>query len=78
MKSAFKKVGWDTQARQQLRALYLFIQKSLPQNAEKVRADIISVTDKLPFNPEIYSLDKYKDDNDGSFRAFEKNRYRVA
>ena len=28
--------------------------------------------------PEKFPLDKYKINNDGSYRAFEKHRYRVA
>ena len=30
------------------------------------------------FNPEIYGRDKYKINNDGSYRAFEIHRYRIA
>jgi len=33
---------------------------------------------KAAANPEIYGPDKYKTDNDSSYRAFEKHHYRVA
>ncbi len=40
--------------------------------------DIITAAEKAITNPEYYSPDKYKLDNDGSYRAFEKHRYRIA
>ncbi|MBO9684582.1 MAG: type II toxin-antitoxin system RelE/ParE family toxin [Flavisolibacter sp.] len=48
-----------------------------PQNARKVRDDIIALTRKLPSNPGKYAPDKYKENNDGSYRAFEKHKYRI-
>jgi len=73
-----RKIGWDRKATQQLKQLYTFIYKSSPQNAEKVRNDIVAIIDRIALHPEIYSPDKYKANNDGSFRAFEKHRYRIA
>jgi hypothetical protein len=36
------------------------------------------VVHKATLNPEIYGPDKYKTDNDGSYRTFEKHHYRIA
>ena len=47
------------------------------QNAEKVRAAILENIQKLLTCPEIYSPDKFKENNDGNFRAFELYHYRV-
>ncbi|MEN9548721.1 MAG: hypothetical protein RIR12_1312 [Bacteroidota bacterium] len=44
---------------------------------KKVVNDIVVSTEKAINNPTYYNLDKYKIDNDGSYRAFEKHHYRV-
>ncbi|MBA4140345.1 MAG: type II toxin-antitoxin system RelE/ParE family toxin [Segetibacter sp.] len=49
-----------------------------PKNAIKVTEDIYEAVNKAISNPEIYGPDKYKMDNDGSYRAFEKHRYRIS
>jgi plasmid stabilization system protein ParE len=48
------------------------------QNAEKVKADILTSTRKLAAHPEIYPPDKYRKNNNGSFRAYELHHYRIA
>lgn len=48
------------------------------QNAEKVMTDILASTRKLAANPEMYPPDKYRNNNDGSFRAYEVHHYRIA
>jgi hypothetical protein len=47
------------------------------QNAVKVRQTIINSILSLPENPEKYPLDKYKTNNDGTWRAFEIYHYRI-
>lgn len=71
------KVIWSDEARLQLRTAYNHIKKDAPQNARKVRSDIVSITGSLPVNPGKYPPDKYKLSNDGSYRVFEKHKYRV-
>jgi plasmid stabilization system protein ParE len=72
-----KKITWSANAKAQLKSAYDYIRKDSPKNAVKVRSDIAAITKMLPLHPEIYSLDKYKEHNDGSYRAFEKHHYRV-
>ena len=69
---------WSDEASLQLKAAYEFIKKDSVQNAEKVRDEIVAITRTLAKYPSKYSPDKYKLSNDGSYRAFEKHRYRVA
>jgi plasmid stabilization system protein ParE len=57
---------------------YKYILLDSYQNAEKVRADILASTRKLAINPEMHPPDKYKKNNDGSFRAYELHRYPIA
>jgi len=43
-----------------------------------VKDTILFMTRKLADHPEEYPLDKFKKDNSGNYRAFEKYSYRVA
>ncbi len=61
-----------------MRRLFDYIRKDSPQNAAKVLEEIVKMAEKAVANPERYGPDKYKIDNDGSYRAFEKYHYRVA
>jgi len=61
-----------------LRALYKYICKDSPQNALKVVNDIVAAAEKAITNPAYYNPDKFKNDNDSSYRAFVKHRYRLA
>lgn len=72
------KVIWGKLALKQLNKAYNHIKKDSLQAAKKVRDEIIEITENLPNNPEIYPLDKYRKNNNGSIRFFEKYRYRVA
>ena len=69
---------WTRRSQQHLKALYNYISETSPQNAQKVVTDIITATEKAIANPSYYNPDKFKTDNDGSYRAFEKHHYRIA
>ena len=69
---------WTRRSQQHLKALYNYISQTSPQNAQKVVTDIITATEKAIANPTYYNPDKFKTDNDGSYRAFEKHHYRIA
>lgn len=72
------KVVWSIEATIQLKAAYNYIAKDSIKNAGKVRNDIVEIVKGLPSNPEVYPPDKYKINNDGSYHAFEKHRYRIS
>ena len=61
-----------------MRQVFKHISKDSPGNATKVIQDIADAVLKAVPNPEVYGADKYKADNDGSYRAFEKHHYRIA
>jgi len=71
-------VVWTKQSQKQMRQVFSHISKDSPLNASKVIHDIAEAVQKAAFNPEMYGPDKYKNDNDRSYRAFEKHHYRVA
>ncbi len=71
-------VFWTQPAQAHLRKLYEHIGKESPKNAHKVVEEIVMAVEKAIRNPDIYAPDKFKTDNDGSYRAFEKHHYRVS
>lgn len=68
---------WSKRASMELRMAYEYILQDSPQNAEKVRNEILETTIKLTKHPEKYPPDKYKKNNNGNWRAFEIYHYRV-
>ena len=73
-----RKVLWPASVQKQLEKAYKHILKDSPQNATKVKKDILDSTHKLALHPEIHPKDKYRETNDGSFRAYEIHHYRIA
>ena len=71
------KITWDTLAITQFLNAMAYIENDSPSNAEKVKRQILLKIDALLKHPEIHRLDKYRLNNDGTFRAFELHRYRV-
>lgn len=71
-------VVWTNISQKQMQQLFDYISKDSLQNASKVVRDITGAVQKASNNPEIYPPDKYKTSNDGSYRAFEKHRYRIS
>lgn len=72
------KVIWGKLALKQLQKSYLYIREESPQSADKVKDAIFKTAENLKNNPEIYPLDKYRKNNDGSVRAFELYSHRIA
>jgi plasmid stabilization system protein ParE len=69
---------WSKRARTELQKAYLYIQLDSLQNAEMVRDEIIDLTIDLSDHPTKYPPDKFKKDNDGTWRAFEMHHYRIS
>jgi len=69
---------WSKQAQAELAKAYEYIYEDSPKNAAKVRDEIIDTTIELPKHPEFYPPDKYKKNNDGTWRALELHRYRIS
>lgn len=65
-------IVWNTKASIYFQKAYEQIREESYANAEKVKNGIIKIIDQLPSNPEKYPPDKFKKDNPGNYRAFEK------
>ena len=70
-----RKVRWAESARRNLRKAIATIKEDSPKNARKVKITILQMVRKLPENPQYHPPDRFKIDNTGNFRAFEKYSY---
>ena len=66
---------WSKRAKTELIKAYEYIREDSPQNAAKVRDEIIDISIDLPKHPEKHPPDKYKKGNNGTWRAFEIYHY---
>ena len=71
-------VVWSNSAKAELKKAYEYIALDSIQNAKIVRDTLIDLTIELPNHPEKYPSDKFKKDNDGTWRAFEMYHYRIS
>lgn len=75
-----KKIIWSPTSLRQLEEIHediLEVSKSL-NIADSVVNDIMDSADILSLQPEIYTLDENKPNNDGSYRSYEVRTYNVA
>lgn len=72
------KIIIDDAAKKLLSEAYQFIKKDSPQNAVKVKNKILDSFKLLAKHPERHPPDKYRNNNDGSFRAYEIYSYRIS
>jgi plasmid stabilization system protein ParE len=75
---AGRQISWTKTALKQFEAIISYIASDSVVNAEKVSQEILNELNKAVKNSAFFPPDKYKQNNDGSYRAFEKHRYRIA
>ena len=74
-----QQVIWDKVATNQLKEIYYYLNDNINGNtADKVIFSILNTTENLAEEPEIYSLDRFKTDNDDTYFAVEKHNYRIS
>ena len=73
-----RKISWDKQAIIYFSVAIRYIRKESPQNADKVKKEILQKIKALVQKPKIHAPDKYKSNNKGNYRAFELHRFRVS
>jgi plasmid stabilization system protein ParE len=72
-------IKWNKLAVKQLiDAIQYLEENDLFEYAVKIEAEILSKIKALPQTSENYQIDRLKKKNDGSFRAFEIDRYRIS
>ncbi|HEX8315752.1 MAG TPA: type II toxin-antitoxin system RelE/ParE family toxin [Flavisolibacter sp.] len=78
MVKARYQVVWTIRSQKHLKQVFDYISKDSRKNAEKVVNAITTAVEKAATNPGYHKPDKYKQNNDGSYRVFEKYHYRVS
>jgi len=73
-----KKIVWDEDAKQEFRKHIKRIKIDSIQNAEEVRKTIINKVSKIIGHETKHTIDKYKTNNDGKYRALEIYHIRIA
>jgi plasmid stabilization system protein ParE len=73
-----KRIIWDAEAILSLRNSHTYISRDSPLQASLVRQKLLEAVRKLSNFPEIHPPDRFKINNDGNFRAFEKFSYRIS
>lgn len=71
-------VSWDKAALDSLHKIFDYIKQDSISNAEKIADGIDEATKSLSSNPFKHPADKFKINNNGDYRAFEKYSYRIA
>ena len=70
-------INWEDKAKVQFADACRYIRKDSPKNSLKVKKEIIEAVGKLELQPKKHPPDKYKQNNNGQYRAFELHHYRV-
>ena len=74
-----RKVVWDNFAVNEFKIAYKFFMQSIMKVfANNFKTEIIDATKNLAIFSEMFKIDRFKIDNDGSFQAFELFNYRIA
>lgn len=71
-------IRWNKKALRQFEKAIAYIEEDSSANADKFKVDILDRIGNLVKHPEKHSPDKFKVNNDGSFRAFELHSYRIS
>lgn len=71
-------VVWSNSAKAELKKAFEYIALESLQNARIVVEALVDMTLDLQDNPEKHPADRFKTNNDGTWRAFEKHHYRIS
>ena len=70
-------VRWDIEAIEDLKAIYKYIKKKSPDNAEKVKKELIKLAGTLTTFPDKYPKEPILEHEDGDFRFIAKWSYKI-
>lgn len=73
-----RRINWDDEPLAVFKAALAYIRKKSPQNADKVKEETLERIAQLSQHPEMHPPDKWKEDNDRQFRAFDLHRFRIS
>ena len=70
-------VIWADEARKSLKEIYQYIKKDSPQNAKKVRKELLRLAGSLNDFPEKYPREPFLDDEPENFRSVTKWSWKI-
>jgi plasmid stabilization system protein ParE len=73
-----KKIAWNKRPAKYLQKQLKRISEDSFIQAERIEEGILTAVENTKINPERHPKDKFKQENDGTFRAFEIFSFRVA
>jgi plasmid stabilization system protein ParE len=71
------KIVWDVQALEQFKNVLTYLEKQSENAPKIVKSEILSRINSIKNNPNIYEIDKLKDEPNKEFRALVVLNYRV-
>ena len=72
-----RNIKWDDEARLYFKQAIQYIKQESPQGALKVKQAVLQQISRLKTDAGIYEPDKFKLENDGSYRALTVFSYRI-
>lgn len=70
-------VRWDLEAIEDLKTIYKYIKKESPDNAEKVKKELIKLAGALTTFPDKHPKEPILENEDGDFRFIAKWSYKI-
>lgn len=69
---------WTEITKKQLQEIYFFIAEESIYHADRVFEKLLNSTSELSKHPKKFPPDKYKYNNDGTYRAYELYHFRIS
>jgi plasmid stabilization system protein ParE len=76
-KKIVRQIKWHPHALYNFIDILNYIKEDSPTNAKRVKTRINNIIKTLPSNPEMFRVDDLKENNDGTYRVFNKDSIRV-
>ncbi len=73
-----RQIKWGSKAIYNFIAILNYIKLDSPTNAKRVKTRINNVIKTIPSNPEMFREDELKENNNGTYRVFNKDSIRVS
>ena len=78
MGKQIRQIIWDETALQNFIDILEYIKQDSPTNSKRVASRIINLVKAIQANPLMYREDELKRDNDGTYRVFNRESFRVS
>lgn len=77
MREELVRIRFSNLANDDIDQVALHLQEESPHNYQMIREQVFSAIEKIAQNPKRHPPDRFKKDNQGEYRAFEKQKYRI-